>query len=68
MDFVKVERVLSIATSFKQCEDEDRAYWFSRPALERWQAMELMRQLNHGPDYASQRLQRLLEVVERPQS
>jgi hypothetical protein len=60
-----IRRVLSVATSFSECEADNRAYWLSRPAWERWQAIELMRQLTHGTNYPTERLQRVFEIAER---
>jgi hypothetical protein len=42
----------------------DRAYWLSRPPAERWEALELLRQIAYGYDPATARLQRVLEIVE----
>lgn len=41
----------------------DRDYWMSRTPEERFEAIELMRQINYGYDATSERLQGLLEVV-----
>lgn len=65
MDTPRVERVLKVFSSFEELEADERAYWWSRTPQERLQAMELMRQLNHGSGYSSQRLQRVLTVAER---
>jgi len=65
MDTPRVKRVLTVFSSFKELEADERAYWFSRTPQERLQAMELMRQLTHGSQYTSQRLQRVLTVAER---
>ena len=45
----------------------DRAYWLSRPPQERFAAMELMRQINYDYDPVTDRIQRVLEVVQRTQ-
>jgi hypothetical protein len=42
----------------------DRAYWLSRTPAERWEALELLRQIAYGYDPATARLQRVLEIVE----
>jgi predicted Fe-S protein YdhL (DUF1289 family) len=65
MDTPRVKRVLTVFNSFKELEADERAYWLSRTPQERLQAMELMRQLTHGSQYTSQRLQRVLTVAER---
>jgi 4-alpha-glucanotransferase len=45
-------------------EDDTRAYWASRTVEERLEAMELMRMINYGYNPITDRLQRVLEVVE----
>jgi hypothetical protein len=45
-------------------ESDDRAFWMTRPASERWRALELLRRIAYGEDRATARLQRILEVVE----
>jgi hypothetical protein len=42
----------------------DRQYWMSRTPAERFEALELLRQIAYGYDPATERLQRVLEVVE----
>ena len=49
-------------------ERRDRAYWLSRPAAERFRAVEYLRQMNYGYDPATARLQRVLEIVELRES
>ena len=61
----KLKRVLTVFSSYEELAADERAYWLSRPASERWEAMELIRRLNHGDEYP-QRLQRVLEVAQRP--
>jgi hypothetical protein len=45
-------------------EPDDRAFWMSRPASERWRTLELLRRIAYGEDRATARLQRVLEVIE----
>jgi len=45
---------------------QERAYWLSKSPNERLEAMELMRQINYDYDPASDRVSRVLTVVERP--
>ena len=61
----QLKRVLTIATSFEQCDAEDRAYWHAQTPEARWREMEELRQLNYG--HPIPRLQRVLEVVKRTQ-
>jgi hypothetical protein len=45
-------------------DDTDaREYWHRQPPLERWRAMEFLRQVHFGYDPTTARLQRVLEVV-----
>jgi len=44
----------------------DRQYWLSKTPAERFEALELLRQMTYGYDPATARLQRVLEVVKRP--
>jgi hypothetical protein len=45
--------------------DDDAAYWRTRTPLERLEAIEIMRQILYGYDPATERLQRVLEVVQQ---
>ena len=42
----------------------ERQYWMSKTPAERFEALELVRQIAYGYDPATARLQRVLEVVE----
>ena len=42
----------------------DRQYWLSKTPEERFEALELLRQIAYGYDPATARLQRILEVIE----
>ena len=46
-------------------DPDDLAYWHSRSAEERLEALELMRQVMYGYDPLSARLQRILAVIDR---
>jgi len=41
----------------------DRQYWLSKTPDERFEALEILRQIAYGYDPATERLQRVLEVV-----
>lgn len=45
-------------------ESDDRAYWLSKTIDERIEALELLRQIHYGYDPTTQRLQRVLAVIE----
>lgn len=44
---------------------DETAYWQSKTPMERLEALELMRQIHYGYDPATERLQRVIEIVER---
>ena len=46
-------------------EPDDLAYWLSKTPGERLAAMELMRQINYDYDPVTDRIPRVLEVIER---
>jgi hypothetical protein len=41
----------------------DREYWLSKTPAERFEALELLRQIAYGYDPATERLQRVFEVT-----
>jgi hypothetical protein len=45
-------------------ETKDRQYWMSKTPAERFEALELLRQIAYGYDPATERLQRVLEVTQ----
>jgi hypothetical protein len=63
---VRVERVLEVVHSFAEAEERDRQYWWSRTPEERLSHMEVLRRLNYGEAASTGRLQRFLEVAQRP--
>ena len=65
MDRFKIDRsAFSVIALDEQDEDEKR-YWHSKTPQERLAAAELMRQINYDYDPVSDRIQRVIEVVER---
>ena len=54
----------SVLSSFQEADEADKAYWHSKSPQERMAALELMRQINYGYDPTTERLQRVLEIVE----
>jgi hypothetical protein len=66
VDFVKIDRKAFSVGSLLEPSDE-KAYWLSRTPYERLQAAELMRQVVYGYDPSTTRLQRVLEIAQRPQ-
>jgi hypothetical protein len=67
LDSVKIDKKAFSIASVLEPSDE-KAYWLSRTPHERLQAAELMRQIVYGYDPSTTRLQRVLEVAQRPQS
>jgi hypothetical protein len=47
---------------------DDKAFWLAKTPHERLEALEYMRQVAYGYDPFTERLQRVLSVVERPTS
>ncbi len=43
---------------------DDREHWANASVQERWAAMEYLRVINYGYDPATERLQRVLTIVE----
>ncbi len=65
IDSFKVDKeTFSVLSSFEEADEADKAYWHSKTPQERMAALELMRQINYGYDPTTERLQRVLEVVE----
>jgi len=60
---LKVDRTAFSVASLSD-ESDEKAYWLSRTARERWQAIELIRQVVYGYTLPSARLQRVLEVAQ----
>jgi hypothetical protein len=64
----QLPRVDRAALSFGHLSEpaDDKAYWLSMSHQARMEAIELSRQTVYGYDPASARLQRLLEIAQRP--
>ena len=54
---------LQFANSFEEAERQTREYWHNATPAERLNALETLREPFYGPDQASRRLQRVLELV-----
>lgn len=62
LDQLRVDRSV-IETGRVSDRKSDREYWLSRTLDERFEALEILRQIAYGYDPATERLQRVLEVV-----
>lgn len=62
--FKMAKEKFSVLSSFEEAEAADKAYWHSKTPQERLEALELMRQINYGYNPTTERLQRVLEIVE----
>lgn len=60
-----VEKGSISVTTFKEAEEEDRRYWFSKSPAERLLSLEFLRRMNYGHDPATASVQRHLEIAER---
>ena len=58
------KNTFTITSLFEQ--SDEKLYWLSKTPYERLQALELMRQIIYGYDPSSTRLQRILEITQRP--
>ena len=65
LSFLKIERnAFTVAAFFD--ESDEKSYWLSKSPYERLKAVELMRQIIYGYDPSTTRLQRVLEIAQRP--
>ena len=64
--FPKLDRTAFSVIKMDEQDEDLKRYWHSKTPHERLEAVELMRQLNYDYDPATDRVQRVLEVVERP--
>jgi hypothetical protein len=70
MDALHLAKLDKTAFSVASLTDEsdEKQYWLTKSPYERLRALELMRQIIYGYDSSTERLQRVLEVVERESS
>ncbi|MDT0632302.1 hypothetical protein RQM47_06650 [Rubrivirga sp. S365] len=57
----------SVASSFEEAEEADRAWWWAQTPEFRLQTAQYLREVNYG-DAATARLQRVIEFAERERS
>jgi hypothetical protein len=65
-DFPQIDRTAIEVTTHAEAGQEDRKFWLAQTPLERLRHLEALRELNYGPEVLNQRLQRVLELLERP--
>ena len=65
-DSFRLDRPAFRVTTHAEAEREDRAFWFSRTPVERLQHVEMLRELNYGPEVVNQRPRIIFAVLERP--
>lgn len=66
LNSAKVDRT-AFSTGFLPDASDEKAYWLSKAPYERLEATEPMRQIVYGYDPATCRLQKVLEITQRPQ-
>jgi hypothetical protein len=66
LDNAKVDRKAFRIMSLQEADAEDDAYWKSRTSDERFEALELSRQIAYGYDPTTRGLSIFFEVVEFP--
>lgn len=65
MESHRIDRSAFSVVKLNEADEDDRQYWLSKTPLERWEGMEVIRQVIYGYDPTTTRLQRVLEVVRR---
>jgi hypothetical protein len=64
----KFEKTITSFDSHEALKADERTFWLSKTPLERLEATELMRQINYGYNPFTDRVQRILTVIERKES
>ena len=64
MDRFKIDRSAFSVISLDEQDEDLKRYWHSKTPHERLQAVELTRQILYGYDPVSDRMQRVIEVVD----
>lgn len=64
IDEIKIDKTkFEVFQSFEEVRIADRKFWLSKTIEERFEAIEIMRQINYDYDPITDRLQRVFEVV-----
>ncbi|MFN0149554.1 MAG: hypothetical protein ACKVU1_02450 [bacterium] len=61
-----MDRTAFAIVSFAEAEALDRAFWHSKTPIERLEAMEMIRQIFYGADYAAAGMQKVFEIDQLP--
>ena len=64
----KFEKTITSFDSHEALKADEREFWLSKTPLERLEATDLMRQINYGYNPHTDRVQRILTVIERMES
>jgi hypothetical protein len=64
----KMDKTAFSVLSFAEAAEADRTYWWSKTPEERLAVLELLRQIHYGYDPSTERLQRVLEVIDLKKS
>jgi hypothetical protein len=68
METLRLDKTAFTVVSLHDADVADKAYWAAQSPRFRLEALEFMRQVAYGYDPITARLERVLEVVERPSS
>jgi hypothetical protein len=63
---IRLDKTALSVVSLFEADAIDKAYWRTQTPEARMQALELMRQIAYGYDPINGRIERVLEVVQRP--
>jgi hypothetical protein len=66
LDSIRMDKTAFSVVSLSEADHADKEYWRGQSPQARLEALELMRQVAYGYDPATARLERVLEVIERP--
>lgn len=69
LDTIRMDKSrVEFAASFEEAAAQDRAYWHAATPAQRFEALELMRQMVYDYDPATARSPRVLEIARVPWS
>jgi hypothetical protein len=65
IEFPRLDKTVLSVISLEEADEDEMEYWLSKTPYERLDALETLRQISYGYDPLTERLQRVLEFVER---